>query len=257
MSNDALPPPRPARSTLGLVMWSGVALLVFIGVAASVGRAVFIDSLASRAEPLREQTLRALDRNDPVPEERARAIGLIDSRLGSHPITTVLHILPGAIFLVFASFQFSARIRTRHLRFHRWNGRFLVVTAVIAAFTGLYFGVVIPFAGRGEALTIGFFGTLFLVFLARGVAAIRRRDIAGHREWMIRVFALALGISTVRIAAAILDVALTPAGVPAHQVFILSLWVGWVFALVVAEMYIVHTRPRVRVPVADFNPSAL
>ena len=54
-------------------------------------------------------------------------------------------------------------------------------------------------------------GGLFLAAAARGYIAIRRHQVARHREWMIRLVALALAISTVRILMGVLDYALTPA----------------------------------------------
>ncbi len=52
--------------------------------------------------------------------------------------------------------------------------------------------------GDGELLR-GFrlvFGTAMVVSLVLGFAAIRRRDIARHRAWMIRGYAIALGAGT-------------------------------------------------------------
>lgn len=74
------------------------------------------------------------------------------------------------------------------------------------------------------------------------VVAIRRGQVARHREWMIRAFAVALGISTVRVVGTVFDVALTPAGVPPPEVFVLSLWTGWTLTLAAAEAWIRYTR---------------
>jgi len=86
------------------------------------------------------------------------------------------------------------------------------------------------------------FGGLFLFAVYRGVRAIRRGQVARHREWMIRVFALAVAISTVRLVGAVLDVALTPLGVRPPAVFALSVWTGWILTLGIAELWIRHTR---------------
>jgi hypothetical protein len=101
-----------------------------------------------------------------------------------------------------------------------------------------------PFAGPPEAAAIALFGGLFLLALARGFVAIRRRDLATHREWMIRAFAIALGISTVRLLGAVFDLALTPAGVSPAGVFLVSIWLGWLVTLGAAELWIRRTRPR-------------
>jgi hypothetical protein len=65
---------------------------------------------------------------------------------------------------------------------------------------------------------------------------------------MIRVFAIAIAISTVRVVAGVLDVALTPAGFRPPDLFVVSLWTGWVITLGVAELWIRYTRPRRHFP---------
>ena len=87
------------------------------------------------------------------------------------------------------------------------------------------------------------FGGLFLFTLSRAYLAIRRRQMARHREWMIRAFAIALGISAARVFGAAFDIALTPGGVSPQFVFVLALWVGWLTTLGIAEVWIRHTRP--------------
>jgi hypothetical protein len=59
---------------------------------------------------------------------------------------------------------------------------------------------------------------------------------------MIRAFAVAIGISTVRVIGAILDPALTPYGYSAPQVLGLSLWVGWLLTVAAAEIWIRRSR---------------
>jgi uncharacterized membrane protein len=155
---------------------------------------------------------------------------------------TMLHILPGGLILLLAPFQFSARIRNRHIRFHRWSGRVLVGSAVVSALAGFYFGLRMPYGGAGEAAAIVLFGAILLAAVTRAVVAIRRGDVARHREWMIRAFAAAVGIATIRVVGMVLDVLLTPAGVGPADVFVLSLWTGWTLTLAAAEAWIRYTR---------------
>ena len=224
------------------VVWTVTIMLIVIGVGAAIGRGVFPGDFLSRAEPVRQRTMDALDRNDPFASTRSAEVAAVDGRFGAHPVMTLLHVLPGGLFLLLASLQFSARIRRRHVHVHRWSGRLLLVAATVGVITGLYFGVVIPYAGWGETMAIVLFGGLLLVAIGRGYIAIRRKEVARHREWMIRVFALALAISTVRIVAVVLDVALTPAGWSSRQIFVASLWAGWIITLAAAEGWIRQTR---------------
>ncbi len=52
--------------------------------------------------------------------------------------------------------------------------------------------------GSLESAATFVFGVLFLASLGRAFAAIRARRIAEHRRWMIRAYAIGLGVATVR-----------------------------------------------------------
>ena len=238
-------PPR-ARTAVSRwpirLVWTGAIVLVVVGVASAIGRGIFIGDFGARLEPAREAVLDALSRRDPLASQRAAETDAFDRRFGEHRIATLLHIVPGAAFLLLAPLQFSARLRRRHLMLHRWSGRALLVAATISVTSGLHFGLMMPYGGWGEALAIGVFGAMFLAAVAEGYLAIRRRQIARHREWMIRVFALAIAISTVRIVAGVLDVALAPVGITPRTLFVISLWTGWIVTITAAELWIRRTR---------------
>jgi uncharacterized membrane protein len=219
-----------------------VTLLVTLGVAVSLGRGIFLSDFATRAEPLRQWILHALDRDDTFGAERAVDVSLFDGRYGAHPLATVLHVLPAGLFLLLAPLQFSPRVRGRFIQFHRWSGRVLVLAAITAASTGLYFGLFMPFAGPSESVPIALFGGLLLYALLKAVIAVRGGQAARHREWMIRAFALALAVSTVRIVGAALDLTMTPAGYGPRPTFVVALWTGWVVTLGAAEIWVRYTR---------------
>lgn len=234
--------------------WTAVVALVLLGVAASAGRAISVLQLLQQREGSRAE-LSPYDSASiasaiPLYGARAGTARYADIEADSHrmvrkfaefPRTTLAHVLPGALFLLLAPLQFSRRIRTRNVRLHRWSGRFLVAMGIPIGLTGLFFGVVNPFGGALEGVVIGVVGVLFLFALARAVVAIRRREIAIHREWMIRVFAIALGISVVRLVGLAIVLA---AGVRPALWFAHSVWIGFLITLAVAELWIRRTRPR-------------
>ena len=227
-------------------LWCAVGLLVLLGVAAAVGRGVFLADLVSRAEPFRQQLLYAFYHNDPHVLQRAEELHRFDSRFATHPLVALLHVVPAGIFLTLALFQFSTSVRSRYLQFHRWSGRVLVLVAFVAAVSAFYFGLLMPYGGLSEAIATALFGGLFLAAISRAFIAIRRHQVARHREWMIRAFAIAMGISTVRVVGAVFDVTLTPAGIRPPEIFVLSIWVGWVITLGAAEVWVRYTRSRSR-----------
>jgi uncharacterized membrane protein len=117
-----------------------------------------------------------------------------------------------------------------------------VGAAIVSALAGLYFGLLMPYGGLGEATATAFFGGILLVSVILAFVAIRRGQVARHREWMIRAFAIALGISTVRVVGTVFDIVLTPAGLPPPELFVLSLWTGWTVTLAAGELWIRYTR---------------
>ena len=247
--------PKQTSPLLRRALWCGVVILVLIGVATAIARAVFLDDLVTRGERFRQQRLSTLQRSDPFWAERREEVRRFDGRFAAHPILTLLHVLPGGILLTLAPFQFSRRIRSRHIQFHRWSGRVLILTTFVVVLTALYFGVLMPYGGTSEVIATALFGGFCLAAVCRAFLAIRRRQVARHREWMIRAFAIAIGIPTIRVVGGVFDIVLTPAGYRSPEIFVLSFWTGWLITLGAAELWIRYTRPHSRslaVPASAF-----
>jgi uncharacterized membrane protein len=161
------------------------------------------------------------------------------------PTIVAVHVVLGAVYMLFAPLQFVKRVRSRHIRYHRRIGRVLVGVGLVVGVTALFMGLVIPYSGWAESVLIGLFGSLFLFALANGFVHVRAGQVALHREWMIRAFAIALAIATQRV---IFIPSLLVVGDPTHgQIVTLSL-AAWSAALVVhsslAEAWIRITRKR-------------
>lgn len=231
---------------------AAVVLLMAIALAVSVARGVDVARFLATA-PERRPELSPLDRfqldqtaamRGAVPgtpaydELRAQSRGFI-GKFNAHPFASLLHVLPAIVFLMLVPIQFSARVRDGYPRYHRWAGRILLATAAAIGLTGMYFGVLLPTHGAAEAYTIAIFGAFFLYAAGRALVAIRRGDVVRHREWIIRTFASALGISTVRLVA--IPVSMLVADL--RVALVLSFWGGWVLTLAVAEVWIRMTRP--------------
>jgi len=95
---------KPARRLL----WFAVIFLVLIGVAA-VTRSSLVLIWPQRFSGSSSNPAAALD-----------------AGFARHVALTFIHILPGALFLALAPFQFVPNVRQKHLQFHRWMGRVLV-----------------------------------------------------------------------------------------------------------------------------------
>jgi hypothetical protein len=134
----------------------------------------------------------------PPQEPRFAAAAAMDSGFAQHKALTVTHILPAAVLMVLRPLQFIRRIRERHLAWHRWSGRLLVILGLVVGMSALVMSYIMAIGGANETAATTLFALLFLVFLTLGVWNIRQHRIAWHREWMIRAFGVVLGIATTR-----------------------------------------------------------
>lgn len=222
-------PRRAARAALR----TGIAVLVLLAIWAALLRTLILfGAIAPLDEPgfVREY-VGAFNRSTGVPIEETIAL---DAKFGRWPVTSVLHVVPALLFMLLAPLQFSRGIRARHPWFHRWSGRLLILAAFFFGITGLVLGLVEPYGGGAESVAIGSVGALLLAALAKAYLAIRRGDVERHRRWMIRVFAIALGVAVVRIVSIPLAYALGPSH--PRGAFALSVWLGFALSLIGSEI---------------------
>lgn len=234
---------RITETVLRLALWCGVAILVAIGIASAMGRAWSLEHPGLADNLIRQM----------LPATEVHFVDEFNRWFATHPILTLVHIVPGSLFFILGPFQFSSRIRTRYLRFHRWSGRVVALAALPVGLSGLLFGVVFPFGGPLASSAILVAGAFFLLAVTRAFIAIRRHDVARHREWMIRMFAIGLGISTVRIVGLVL----LPI-IPTRSLELrtgLSFWLGFALTFAAAEFWVRHTRLR-RVTVQSCTTTA-
>ncbi len=176
----------------------------------------------------------ALMTQDPPPADA------FDVRYVQHPWVALLHIVPGLLFLTLAPLQFVARIRQRRISIHRGLGRILVICAAITGMGALVVNFLFPaFGGISTQAATVFFSVIFLFSLAKAFRHIRRKEVRLHREWMIRTFALAMGAASIRIFIPLL---LLLTGLGLEEVFGASFWLGFGVNLLIAEVWINHTR---------------
>jgi len=163
-------------------------------------------------------------------------------RIDAVPAPVVVHIVAAAVFAILGVFQFSARLRRRRPSWHRRSGRVLVGAGLAVAGSGLWMTLFYTGAPGGQLLWAVrlLVGSAMAAFIVLGFTAIRRRDIAAHRAWMIRAYALAVGAGTQAFTQGVGE-ALFGTGELSTA---LSMSAGWVINVAVAEWVI--RRPRAR-----------
>ncbi len=157
-----------------------------------------------------------------------------------HPV----HILPGLLFMVLGPLQFSAALRRRHRTWHRWSGRVFLLCSLIIGGSALIMSLAMPaIGGVVQAVATTLFALLFLVALGKAYRHIRRREIAQHRAWMLRAFAIGLAVATIRPIIGLFFATSRLTGLTPEAFFGIAFWIGFVLHLVVAEAWIRWTRP--------------
>jgi uncharacterized membrane protein len=165
---------------------------------------------------------------------------LFELRYLEHPIVTALHMLSGILFISLAPLQFITKVRSKRLELHRRLGRVLVCCALVSGAYGLISTIALPaFGGLPSEAAAWFFGPLFLFAIVRAFWCARNKKITQHRQWMIRAFALGLGVGTQRI---ILIILMISTGYSFEESFGPALWLGFGLNLLVAESWINATR---------------
>ena len=115
------------------------------------------------------------------------------------PLPVAVHIVCSLLFVALGALQFSAGLRRRRLRWHRYSGRLLVPLGLLAAFSALWMNQFYELPDGPNPLLYVFrlvFGTAMAASIVVGFLAVRRRDIRSHRAWMIRAYAIGLGAGT-------------------------------------------------------------
>jgi uncharacterized membrane protein len=163
-------------------------------------------------------------------------------RIDAVPAPLVVHIIAAAVYALLGSLQFSARLRRRRANWHRRAGRLLVGAGMLVALSGLWMTLFYTGAPGGDLLWAVrlLVGTAMAASIVLGFTAIRRRDIAAHRAWMIRAYALAVAAGTQAFTQGIGEGLFGISDLSTA----LSVSSGWVINATVAEWVI--RRPSIR-----------
>jgi uncharacterized membrane protein len=156
----------------------------------------------------------------------------------------VLHVVAAAVYAVVGAFQFPARLRRGHRAWHRRAGRVLVGAGLVVAGSGLWMTLFYPGAPGGDLLWTARLvaGSAIATSIVLGFTAIRRRDIASHRAWMIRAYALTVAAGTQAFTQGIGEGLFGTTDLSTA----LSVSAGWVINAAVAEWAILRPRARRR-----------
>lgn len=105
-----------------------------------------------------------------------------------------LHLVPhgigGTLALALGATQFSSRLRCKHLRLHRFFGKLYLIGCFVLAPVAILMALKIsPWFMTVFTIVQA---TTLMAFTAAAYWSIRHRNVAQHREWMVRGYAVVL-----------------------------------------------------------------
>jgi hypothetical protein len=223
MNRDMVMTEKPRYERL---LWWLTGILVAIGIAIVVRRLIFLANLPPGLY------VPAANSRNPVP----------DNGFAEHPILTAIHIIPAIIFVILAPLQFVKRIKVQYPTFRRITLYIVLACGLVIGATALMMGFVMAIGGITETLAVAIYGTAFLYCTIRAWITFAQNELAQHREWMIRVLAIALAVSTTRPVVVLFFATSRLTGLTIHQYFGVAFWIAFTLHVIVAEAWIRRTR---------------
>lgn len=115
-----------------------------------------------------------------------------------NPFWVGLHLIGGSLALFIGPIQFSNWIRNKYLTFHRLSGKIYIVGAFIAGLSGLRLSVI----SSCSPCRVSLFILAFLVLVTTLSAwwCIKNKNVAAHKQFMIRSYICIFSFVAVRIS---------------------------------------------------------
>jgi len=154
------------------------------------------------------------------------------------PLAIGAHLAGGTVALVLGAFQVNSKLRQRKLPMHRWFGRIYVGAVLVAGIAGLVLAVNST-GGLVANLGFGMMATLWLTTTSAAFWHIRNGNVAEHRVWMLRSYALTLAAVTLRIYLPLSQIY----GIEFIAAYQAIAWLCWVPNLFIVDWLVLkHTR---------------
>ena len=113
------------------------------------------------------------------------------------PLAVFIHGGSGIAFFLTMPFQFSPRLRTKFIKYHKLMGRVAVLSAYVMAISGIWMHNVLSPESQGTRYIVLIITSL-LICMSFTVAlySIWKKNIVAHQRWMARSVAITLAAVT-------------------------------------------------------------
>jgi uncharacterized membrane protein len=172
----------------------------------------------------------------------------LDANFPLHYIVLTSHIALALVALISGLFQFHARFRTNYPAWHRALGRIYVLSIMLSGCLGL----VLSFYAENFTKSMAFLvlSVLWLITTWNGFRFAVKGQLAQHRIWMMRSYAVTLVAVAARVIVPICILIYLamhgfhlPEGGRAQmvaEILNINVWFGLIINLVVVEWYLLR-----------------
>ena len=167
----------------------------------------------------------------------------VSIKFAAVPWSLFVHSLGGVLFGLLGPLQFAGVLQRRFGRLHRMTGRVFVAAGLVLALSSLRLLAEFPTPSTWILTSARLAaGAGLAAALITALVAVRRRNIARHRAWMIRAYAIGMGAATISFIMLPIYLITGKAveGYASDLLFVLS----WVINLSIAEWVIRRTKVR-------------
>ncbi len=158
------------------------------------------------------------------------------NHISNRNLTLFAHISAAPIALIIGAIQLLPKKRAKRPALHRWLGRFYGLAILVGGISGLMLAIN-ALGGIVAGWGFGLLAILWMGVTAQAIRMAMKRNLAEHRKWMIRSFALTFAAVTLRfylLGFALVGVSYIPASV-------YIAWMCWVPNVIFAEWWIRKT----------------
>jgi Predicted membrane protein (DUF2306) len=172
----------------------------------------------------------------PSSVERAGQFGDLDRAFATRRALTLTHIVPAAVFVLLIPIWLMKRNWERP-ELHRKLTYGLLGLGTLVGITAMMLSRH-PVGGLNESTAAIFYDCLFLFSVLRSGITLRQGRVELSRTWMMRAFAVLLGIATTRPVMGVFFATQAITHLQPQQFFGTAFWIGFSLTYVAGEAYL-------------------
>jgi len=147
------------------------------------------------------------------------------------------HIAGASASLLLGPLQFSNKIRTRYMKYHRMAGKIFIIGSLVAAVCA--FRINLMYDCKPCRVSLGILSIIWLFCTAAAWWAIKNKNIKAHRQFMVRSYTAALAFVFIRLFAIVGYQKLFPFLDTLTDRRVTAEWLCWVVPFIIIETYMV------------------